>query len=417
MRILFMDTYFPGFFRFLVPYVSEQLAHDEKNSIVFLSEHKRRAYQLQNVRHVSIRYPKVPATYSETEQMTLNSVHHVEAFTHAMQQLKKEGFYPDIVIATETCSAQVISVFPDACTIVYFDWYYNSVVDDLLIAKGKTVTTQKRAMQLRNSFQLSSLLSSYRAIVPSQIQKETYPLIFGDKLHVLPMGIDARFFHDKTLLASRGDLDASIRPELMQLLNYKELITYSSRQLSEYAGFSTVCNALPRILAARPQSHVVIVTHSVQAAMEHPSCAEIMKIAEGRIHILAQFTWNEYCLLMNRSSAHIYMSARPSLPTSLLEAMSSGALIVASDTRPIRALINHRENGLLADFFSAVSLSDMVIQALEMSAEEKQKMRNAAQNLAMMKFAAQKMIPLHFEYILDTFKNMTLPPKPKKKQL
>lgn len=417
MRILFMDTYFPGFFRFLVPYVSEQLSHDEKTSIVFLSEHKRRGYQLQNVRHVSIRYPKVPATYSETEQMTLNSVHHVEAFTHAMQQLKKEGFYPDIVISTETCSTQVQTVFPDACTIVYFDWYYNSIVDDLLIAKGKTIITQKRAMQLRNAFQLSSLLGCYKAIVPSQIQKETYPRIFEDKMHVLPMGVDARFFHDKALLASRGDLDESIRPELLEVLKHKELITYSSRQLSEYAGFSTVCHSLPRILAARPQSHVVLVTHNVQAAMEHPNCAEIMKIAPDRIHILAQFTWNEYCLLMSKSSAHIYMSARPPLPTSLLEAMSCGALIVASDTRPVRALINHRENGLLADFFSVVSLSDMVIQALEMSDAEKERMRHLAQKLAMEKFAAQKMIPLHFEYIIDTFKNMTLAPKPEKKQL
>ena len=417
MRILFMDTYFPGFFRFLVPYVANQLKNDEKNEIIFLSEHKRRDYSISGVRHVSIRYPKVPSTYPIAEQITLNAVHQIEAFAHAMQQLKKNGFYPDIIIATEPCSAEIINIFPHACRVVYFDLYYNSLVDDILISKGKLASAQKKPMHLRNAFQLSSMLGCHCAIVPSRLQKESFPPLFQDKMSVLPMGIDAEFFNVKHSEVQREDSLSALRPELAALLECPELITYSSRNPNEYAGFSTVCQAIPRILAARPKSVAVLVTQNVQLAMEHPDCAKLMKIAHGRVHLLGQFTWNEYCVLLQKSAAHIYMSARPPLPTSLIEAMCCGALLIASDTRPVRDIVDHKVHGLLADFFNPVAIGDAVINALELSPKEKAKIQKNARTFAMQNYSAQKLIPLHYKKILECYEAMETEPIDAKKQL
>ncbi len=414
MRILFLDTYFPGFFRLLVPYVADKLGHDEKNEIVFLSEHKRRDYSIPNVRHFSIRYPKVPGTYPLAEQITLNAVHQIEAFAHAMQQLKKNGFYPDVVIATEPCSTEIGNIFPHSCRIVYFDLYYNSFVDDILVSKGKLAASQKKPMHLRNAFQLSSLLSCYGAIVPSKVQKESFPTVFSDKISVLPMGIDIEFFSANT---SDEEIKSKVRPEFLELIQHSELITYSSRNPNEYAGFSTVCQAIPRILGARPNSRVVIVTHNVGLAMEHPDCATLMKIAGDRVHLFGQFTWNEYCILLQKSAAHIYMSARPPLPTSLLEAMCCGAKVIASDTRPVRDIITHKVNGFLADFFSPMSIADSVIQALSISEDEDKKLRKSARDFVIKNYAAQKLIPMHYKKILSFHKNMVPEPLPDRKQL
>lgn len=49
---------------------------------------------------------------------------------------------------------------------------------------------------------------------------------------------------------------------------------------------------------------------------------------------------------------------------SLLEAMSAGCAIVASDTQPLREAITHDETGLLVDFFDVAALADAVCTLL-----------------------------------------------------
>ncbi len=414
MRILFMDTYFPGFFRLLVPYIAEKLGHDEKNEIFFLSEHKRRDFSIPNVRHINIRYPKVPTSYPQSEQITLNAVHQIEAFAHAMQQLKKGGFYPDVVLATEPCSTEIANIFPHACKIVYYDLYYNNMVDDILISKGKLSNTQKKPMHLRNAFQLTSMLSCDLAIVPSKVQKESFPDIFQDKILTLPMGIDTDFFSIQT---KNEDIKTKVRPEFLELIEKQELITYSSRNPNEYAGFSTICQSIPRVLAARPNSHFVIVTHNVGLAKEHPDCAALLELAKDRVHIFGQFTWNEYGTLLKNSAAHIYMSARPPLPVSLLEAMCCGALVIASDTRPVRDIIKHNQNGFLVDFFNSNSISDTVINTLELDKTEKLRIRNTAREFILKNYSAQKLIPMHYAKMHSAFKAMVTKPIESQKQL
>jgi glycosyltransferase involved in cell wall biosynthesis len=53
------------------------------------------------------------------------------------------------------------------------------------------------------------------------------------------------------------------------------------------------------------------------------------------------------------------------LSWSLMEAMSCGCLIVASDTTPVREVIEHGRNGLLVDFFDHQALAAAVADALE----------------------------------------------------
>ena len=47
--------------------------------------------------------------------------------------------------------------------------------------------------------------------------------------------------------------------------------------------------------------------------------------------------------------------------------MSAGAVIVASDTAPLREVIHHDENGLLVDFFSIYRLVQSVCSLLDNS--------------------------------------------------
>ena len=52
------------------------------------------------------------------------------------------------------------------------------------------------------------------------------------------------------------------------------------------------------------------------------------------------------------------------LSWSLLEALSTQCLVVASKTPPVEEVIQHQHNGLLVDFFDIEGLSNTVSQAL-----------------------------------------------------
>ncbi len=49
----------------------------------------------------------------------------------------------------------------------------------------------------------------------------------------------------------------------------------------------------------------------------------------------------------------------------LMESMAAGAMVVASDTAPVREVIVDGENGKLVDFFNYAALSKAMIDALE----------------------------------------------------
>ena len=61
----------------------------------------------------------------------------------------------------------------------------------------------------------------------------------------------------------------------------------------------------------------------------------------------------------------------------MLEAMSTGCLIVASGTQPVTEVIKNRENGLLVDFFNVKGIADRVHDALDVDGQIQEIKRNA----------------------------------------
>jgi glycosyltransferase involved in cell wall biosynthesis len=87
------------------------------------------------------------------------------------------------------------------------------------------------------------------------------------------------------------------------------------------------------------------------------------------------------------------------LSWSLLEAMSCGCAIVASDTAPLREAIIDGETGLLTDFFDANALSEKVVSLLEDPAL-RVKLGHAARKFAVENYDLKKVcLPKMMGYI------------------
>lgn len=69
-----------------------------------------------------------------------------------------------------------------------------------------------------------------------------------------------------------------------------------------------------------------------------------------RVHFLGNIPYTDFVQMLQLSTVHVYLTYPFVLSWSLLEAMSVGCAIVASDTTPVREAIEHNKTGLLVDF-------------------------------------------------------------------
>ena len=90
-----------------------------------------------------------------------------------------------------------------------------------------------------------------------------------------------------------------------------------------------------------------------------------VRLDPTRTHFLARVPYETYVRALQLSTAHVYLSYPFVLSWSMLEAMACGALVVGSDTAPVREIIRDGENGVLVPFFDVSRLVCALRAALD----------------------------------------------------
>ena len=68
--------------------------------------------------------------------------------------------------------------------------------------------------------------------------------------------------------------------------------------------------------------------------------------------------------ILSLSDLHVYLTVPFVLSWSLLDALACGCTVLASDTAPVREVIQDGTNGLLADFFDVDGLAEKAVAVL-----------------------------------------------------
>jgi glycosyltransferase involved in cell wall biosynthesis len=84
----------------------------------------------------------------------------------------------------------------------------------------------------------------------------------------------------------------------------------------------------------------------------------------ARVRFLGQVAPAALAEILGASDLHIYLTVPFVLSWSLLNAMASGCVVLASDTAPVREVVRDGENGLLRDFFDADGLAAAALRVL-----------------------------------------------------
>jgi len=367
VRVLFIHQNFPGQFRHLLTYYVQRpdvevMGIGErrwvKDNLAKLPKGFRVA--VYDVKDSTVRQTH-PYLYS-----TSSAVLRGQAVVKTLQNLKQQGFIPDIVYAHPGWgeSLFVKDVFPD-CRLVHFcEFFYRAEGQDVgFDPEYPSHLDETLRLRIRNAPHLLSLDAMDLGISPTQWQRSCFPLPYQSNIAVVHDGIDTDHV--------RPNPEASFTlPNGRQLTQRDEVITFVNRNLEPSRGFHTFMRALPDLLQRRPQAQIIIIGGD-EVSYGSPSRfgsyrAQMLdelgeKLDLSRIHFLGKVSYGHYLLALQVSTAHVYLTYPFVLSWSMLEAMAAGCLVIGSRTAPVVEVIEDGQNGLLVDFFSPDDIVQRVV--------------------------------------------------------
>lgn len=295
-----------------------------------------------------------------------------QGFARAALAARKEGLSPDVVVAHSGWGAGMFAkdVFPTAAFVAYCEWWYRYPGADVAflaemerrpLGGSPEAPILERA---RNAPIAMDLSSADAAICPTRFQASQFPQVFLDRLQILHDGIDTRTLRPDAEVA-RSDLGGLV-PE------GASVITYATRGMEPHRGFPQFMAALPAVLAANPKAFVVIagenrVAYGGDGLRKVDWKARALAenaIDPARIRFTGKLSRHDYVRLLQRSDAHVYLTVPFVLSWSMLEVMSVGVPLVASDTAPVREFADDT-TARLVDMARPASIADALVATLE----------------------------------------------------
>lgn len=398
MRILFLHPNFPAQFR----HVAGALAKDKRHQVVFGTT--RREGSLPGVSKM-LYQPKrevKPETHHYVRPLE-SAVIQGQAVYRMADQLKARGFVPDVVFGHSGWGPTLLmkDIFPKAKLLCYFEWFYHAHGTDADFDPSEQLSPDDEArIRIKNAPILLDLYSCDRGLSPTNWQKQQFPAEYQDKIKVLHDGIDTNFFRPKPgakLVLPRINLDLS---------HVEELVTYVGRGMEPYRGFPQFIEAIYLLQQRRPQCHVVIVGEDrVAYGRTLPDgktykqlMLEKFPLDLSRVHFTGHLPYEEYVQVLQASSAHVYLTRPFVLSWSLMEALSTGCLVVGSNTAPVTEMIQDGVNGLLAEFFSPEEIASKIEEALN-HPDQMREIRAKARQIIVENYDLSLLLPQHLNWI------------------
>jgi glycosyltransferase involved in cell wall biosynthesis len=415
VNFLFIHQNFPGQFRHLAPALAAQ-----GHRVIALMIQSGAAVSPQNWQGVQVLPYRVEAKNTPGLHPWLTDMEtkllRADACWRAMRALRDAGWVPDAVIAHPGWGEPLFvkQVWPDTRLGVYAEFFYRlhgaDVGFDPEFAPPDAEADGCR-LQMKNLNHLAHLDQADGALSPTRWQADTFPPFWRERIAVAHDGIDTKVLCPDSSAKLTWTLPRT--SEARSWTRDDEVITYVARHLEPYRGFHIFMRALPALLQRRPNAQVLIVgedgTGYGSAAPAGTIWREVFtsevrsRIPDSdwaRVHFLGRLDRDAFTSLLKLSRVHVYLSYPFVLSWSLIEAMSVGASIVASDTAPVREVITDGEQGRLVDFFEHQALVEVVNDLLDRPGE-RQRLGEAARAVAQSRYDLGSVcLPLQIRWAL-----------------
>jgi glycosyltransferase involved in cell wall biosynthesis len=391
MKYLFVHQNFPGQFKYLAP----MLAKDTNNQVLGFAMNGNVGNDDLKVINYKPNRSSSSSVHPWVKEFETKVIRGEAAYRSALQ-LKKDGFYPDAIIAHPGWGESLFlkDVWPKTKLGIYCEYFYKSDGGDVSFDPEfkSDENDVDISIKMKNINNLMHFDIADSGISPTKWQANTFPENFRSHIDVIHDGINTDI--------AKPDSSAYITiNNTIRLDKSNEIITFINRNLEPYRGYHIFMRSLPALLKEKPNAHVIIVGGDKvsygRAAPEGQSWKIIFlnevlsDLDKSRVHFVGNLSYKNFLRVLQVSTVHVYLTYPFVLSWSLLEAMSIGCAIVGSKTAPVEEVITHGENGMLVDFFDYKTLTNQILMLLD-NPDLRKKLGNAARNLIIQHYDLNK---------------------------
>lgn len=413
MNLLFVHQNFPGQYKHLAPAMARLPGH----RVAAMHINATPAMPGVETRRYSPTRGSTPGVHRWVSDLETKVIRGEAAYQCA-RQWRDEGFTPDVIVAHPGWGESLFlkDVWPQARLGIYCEFFYQPAGADVGFDPEFPTAGEEDACRLRlknANYQLHFPMAQ-AGLSPTHWQQSVFPQPFRDRIQVIHDGIDT------AAVCPNPGVSLQLKTSSGAALTLRrddELITFVNRNLEPYRGYHIFMRALPAILKARPKARVLIVGGDGVSYGAPPvgplddkgvapkGWKQIFlnevkdQLDLQRVHFLGNIPYTQFVSLLQISTVHTYLTYPFVLSWSLLEAMSAGCAIVASNTPPVQEAIAHGETGLLVDFLDVNQLAQQVIGLCE-DAPQRKRLGEAARAFAVAHYDLRhKCLPEQMQWV------------------
>jgi glycosyltransferase involved in cell wall biosynthesis len=414
MHVLFVHKEFPGHFGHIARRLAEH--HGVECTYVYRNIPNRFQGQLPAGIDKGIRLIQYQSrgAFRDTHFCNLHieiSMWHAQAVYEAMKGFP--ALKPDIVVGHCGFGTALFLADLYPCPLIVHCEYFERPGKPFLFARPEFPPSEMDFLRARtsNATNLLNLQSATAGYSPTEWQRSLFPAEYQHKIVTIFDGIDRTLWQRRAVPPRIGNLPP--------LPAGARVVTYVSSGLEALRGFDIFMKVAKRVGDARPDVIFIVV------GVDRPQYGDDLRFIRAPTfaqHVLSQDRYDlsrflftgqileeQLVEVLSRSDVHIYLTMPFVLGWSLLDALACGCTVVASDTAPVREVVQHEQNGLLADFYDVDGLARLALQVLD-DPEKFRPLGQAGVRLVDEKYSLTKTVP----QMLDLFQRAVrgdLPPR------
>jgi glycosyltransferase involved in cell wall biosynthesis len=365
MHVLFIHQNFPAQFGHVASYLAQRhgfrctfLSQEQPGPPVDLPGVERLHYRLRSGATVQTHY---------CSRSFENAIWHAHALYETLEA--HPDVRPDLIVAhSGFLSTAFLRELHDCPIVNYFEYYYRTRGADMDFRPDFPYPAVNRLRaRARNAVALLDLETCDAGYSPTRWQHSLFPRPFQDKVRVIFDGIDTGIWRPLTGVPRR--IGERVIPDDVKI------VTYVSRGLESIRGFDIFMQAA-RLLCQRRRDVLFVVVGEDRVCYggdEDFTGGKSFKdwVLARHDYDLSRFLFTgpvpigTLVELFALSDLHIYLTVPFVLSWSLLDALACGTTVLASNTPPVREVIEHGRTGLLTDFFDVEALADAASRVLD----------------------------------------------------
>ena len=292
---------------------------------------------------------------------------HAEGVYRALKA--RPDIKPDLIVGHSGFGSTIFLPEIFDCPIInFFEYFYRPHNSDMDFRPDTPVSEQKiLRSRVRNAMILLDLQNCDAGYVPTKFQRSVFPALYQNKIETIFDGVDTAVFR-RLDRPSRTFKNVTISPDT-------RIVTYCARGFELMRGFDLFMKAAKMIYQRYPD--VMFIVAGTDRVCYGGDSEQIGGAKHVRQWVLGQddydmskflfLGWIPPKDLVNMLSAgdvHIYLTVPFVLSWSMMNALACGAVVIGSDTPPVREMIRHGENGFLEDFFDPEQIAERALEVL-----------------------------------------------------